>query len=79
MHLDPTLNMRQDTTTCQQINATQNNTKFNAYVNQDTGPMVAQIAEARHGEIIAGLQSQSQPMRLEVHGRNTMLNNVRTR
>ena len=66
VHLDPSMTISQDVTNYQQINATQNNAQFNQFVNQDTGPMVAQMAEARHGEIIAGLQSQSEAMRREI-------------
>ena len=62
VHLDPSMTINQDVTNYQQVNATQNN----QFVNQDTGPMVAQMAEARHGEIIAGLQSQSEAMRREI-------------
>ena len=66
VHLDPSMTINQDVTNYQQINATQNNAQFNQFVNQDTGPMVAQMAEARRGEIIAGLQSQSEAMRREI-------------
>ena len=66
VHLDPSMTINQDVTNYQQVNATQNNAQFNQFVNQDTGPMVAQMAEARHGEIIAGLQSQSEAMRREI-------------
>ena len=66
VHLDPSMTVNQEVTNYQQINATQNNAQFNQFVNQDTGPMVAQLAEARHGEIIAGLQSQSEAMRREI-------------
>ena len=66
VHLDPSMTVNQEVTNYQQVNATQNNAQFNQFVNQDTGPMVAQLAEARHGEIIAGLQSQSQAMRREI-------------
>ena len=66
VHLDPSMTVNQKVTNYEQINATQNNPQFNQFVNQDTGPMVAQMAEARHGDIIAGLQSQSEAMRLEI-------------
>ena len=66
VHLDPSMTINQEVTNYQQVNATQNNAQFNQFVNQDTGPMVAQLAEARHGEIIAGLQSQSEAMRREI-------------
>ena len=66
VHLDPSMTINQEVTNYQQVNATQNNAQFNQFVNQETGPMVAQMAEARHGEIIAGLQSQSEAMRREI-------------
>ena len=42
------------------------NAQINRFVNQNTGPMVAQAAEARHSEIIAGLQSQFDATRREI-------------
>ena len=47
VHLDPSMTINQEVTNYQQVNATQNNAQFNQFVNQDTGPMVAQMAEAR--------------------------------
>ena len=46
VHLDPSMTINQEVTNYQQVNATQNNAQFNHFVNQDTGPMVAQLAQA---------------------------------
>ena len=64
VHLDSSMTVNQEMTNYQ--HATQNNAQVNQRVNQDTGPMVAQVAEARHSGVIAGLQNQSGAKRRDI-------------